>query len=157
VKQCSRCKETKPLSEFNKDKRRKDCLTYHCKKCVSYYGKTRNGVVDRKHINELGQIWKKKNPDKVRAQWVKQMFGLSYTEYLSLYEKQHASCAICKTPLLLYGSKDDTDKIANVDHCHTTGKVRGLLCRKCNTALGLFNDNITAIKMAAEYLETNND
>ena len=54
-------------------------------------------------------------------------------------------------------SKDNfqvlADKVANVDHCHTTGKIRGLLCRKCNTAIGLLNDNATVLRLAAEYLD----
>lgn len=153
MKQCTRCKEFKPLDQFNKDKKTKSGLTYHCKSCVSHYCKTRNGVVDRAAINTQARVWKKANPHKVRAQQIKQNFGLSYDDYISLLEKQHHSCAICKTSLLPFGSVNQTDIIANVDHCHTTGKIRGLLCRKCNTALGLLNDNVDVIVAAATYLK----
>lgn len=153
MKQCTRCKEIKSLDQFNKDKKTKSGFTYHCKLCVSHYCKTRNGVVDRKHINKMASEWKKANPEKVRAQQIKQNFGLNYESYLQMLQSQNNSCAICNTSLIAFGSIDQTDIIANVDHCHVTGKVRGLLCRKCNTALGLFNDNENVIEKAALYLK----
>ena len=61
-----------------------------------------------------------------------------------MLEHQNECCLIC--------NKND-EKALCVDHCHKTGKVRGLLCNKCNKALGLFNDNIELIKVAASYLE----
>lgn len=157
MKQCTRCKEVKSLDQFNKDKKTKSGFTYHCKSCVAYYCKTRNGKVDRNHINTQNRLWKQANPDKVRAQQIKQNFGLSYNEYIQKLENQKNSCAICKTPLIPFGSINDTDKISNVDHCHTTNKIRGLLCRKCNTALGLFSDNIDTIIQAANYLKEYKD
>jgi hypothetical protein len=71
------------------------------------------------------------------------VYGLTPDEYRRMAEAQDNRCAICgSTPRLLY-----------VDHNHNTGKVRGLLCVSCNSALGLFRDSIGAIEKAAAYLK----
>jgi len=154
LKTCSKCKEEKEDQFFCKDKRRKDGLHPQCKLCVSTYSKNHKKKPEVwKKVKEQSGEWKRSNPDKVRAQAVKKLFGLSWEDYLQKYAEQDGSCAICKTHLILYGDRAKTDKIANVDHNHTTKQIRGLLCRKCNTAIGLLQDNITVIKNASEYLE----
>jgi hypothetical protein len=110
-------------------------------------------MATKKANPETRKLWNQKNPDKVRAHQIKIKFGISWEEYLGLFSKQHGSCAICKTPLELYGSMADRYKIAHVDHCHSSGKVRGLLCSKCNVGLGAFKDNQTALRNAADYLD----
>lgn len=83
-------------------------------------------------------------------------YGLSKTDFMSLYEQQHGCCAICKTPIKILDDFSSVSDIARVDHNHTTGEVRGLLCHGCNAAIGLFKENTTAIRLAAEYLEKYN-
>jgi hypothetical protein len=70
-------------------------------------------------------------------------YGIGVKDYDAMYEKQEGKCAIC-------GIK--RDKNLDVDHCHDTGKIRGLLCNCCNQALGLLNDDENIIKKAAEYV-----
>jgi Recombination endonuclease VII len=73
-------------------------------------------------------------------------FGISHEIYDEMLSKQNNSCAIClRTSPTGYGW--------HVDHCHTTKKVRGLLCSKCNQGLGLFEDSLTSLRKAIEYLE----
>lgn len=72
-------------------------------------------------------------------------YGLTIIEHLDLLKNQDYKCAIC-------GDKDDW-KSLNIDHCHSSGKVRGLLCTKCNTGLGMFNDKTELLLLAATYLE----
>lgn len=72
--------------------------------------------------------------------------------YQALFDRQNGKCAICGTDS---GSNGRGDKLA-VDHCHESGNIRGLLCHRCNTALGLFNDKIEVIRSAADYLATAN-
>lgn len=74
-------------------------------------------------------------------------YGITLDQYYALEKLQDGVCAICKKP--------NTCKKTNrlyVDHCHATGKVRGLLCMKCNTGLGYFDDNISKLREAIEYL-----
>lgn len=75
-------------------------------------------------------------------------YGISVNEYLEMVEKCGNCCEICG----INGELTRYKKLC-VDHCHTTGKVRGLLCDKCNTGLGSFNDSINTIIDAARYIE----
>lgn len=80
----------------------------------------------------------------------------SYTlaELESLYASSNGVCQICGKPQT--GFKNGGQKNLAIDHCHKTGKVRGLLCTKCNTALGKFNDDPSLLRKAAEYLDKSN-
>ena len=73
-------------------------------------------------------------------------YGITLKEYDSLYARQNGKCAIC-------GTEQWGDRGPFVDHDHDTGEVRGILCSKCNYALGLFGDSLTLITLAAEYLK----
>lgn len=80
-----------------------------------------------------------------RYQFVKTTYGLDRESYDILLDKSQGVCDICKTPC-------KTNKNLTIDHCHTTGKVRGLLCNVCNRALGLFKDRVDLLKSAIDYL-----
>lgn len=77
-------------------------------------------------------------------------YGINLKEYERLYARQNGLCAICHEP-----EKGKTRLFLAVDHSHDTGQVRGLLCSRCNTALGLFNDSITNLMAAVWYLRKN--
>lgn len=84
--------------------------------------------------------------DKIRVNnRLKKKYGITLEEYQRLWEGQGEVCAICKTPKL-------TQRMLCVDHCHKTGEVRGILCIKCNSALGKFNDDPKLLQKAIEYL-----
>ncbi len=70
-------------------------------------------------------------------------YGLSREEYRRLLEEQNGVCAVCKLP---------SRRALCVDHCHATRQVRGLLCDKCNTALGLLGDDVRRLLAAVAYL-----
>lgn len=71
-----------------------------------------------------------------------------------MLEDQHNHCAICGTTNGMGNGVANPKNITlAVDHCHITGKIRGLLCNLCNRALGLFQDNIMNLEMAITYLE----
>jgi hypothetical protein len=89
------------------------------------------------------------NPDKVRSAQLKARYGLSLLEWQALWEKQKGLCSICRCVL-----EKDT---VHTDHCHTTKKVRGLLCRHCNRGLGAFLDSIGILKSAILYLKRSTD
>ncbi len=73
-------------------------------------------------------------------------YGIGVKEYILLYTKQSGKCAICGT------HQRDVKRMLAVDHCHTTGIIRGLLCGNCNTGIGFFGDDIEELKKAIEYL-----
>ncbi len=80
--------------------------------------------------------------------WLKNTYGITEVEHENMLELQQYLCAICKKEL--YPRRD-----THIDHCHTTGKVRGILCSKCNTGLGMFNDSIETLLNATDYLVMN--
>lgn len=81
-----------------------------------------------------------------RERTVKSKYGLDSIEYASMLKAQNNRCAVC---LNLFEGKN----FAHVDHCHTTGKIRGLLCRTCNLGIGHLKDDINLVQSAADYLE----
>lgn len=141
---CSACKLIKPACEFVKDKYRKGGVRPFCKKCKNQRAlePRRKWRIDNKEKNRDYEIWDHR----------KRKFGLSKDDYFSLIAKQNNSCAICKNTF----PNVVAHKLIHIDHCHKTGKVRGLLCQKCNHGIGMFLDSITICRDAALYLEKHN-
>ena len=75
-------------------------------------------------------------------------FGISSMDYAKMFEEQNGVCFICSKP-----QRKKVHKHLFVDHCHTTNKVRALLCNNCNTGIGMFEENIQTMKDAISYLE----
>lgn len=73
-------------------------------------------------------------------------YGLTVDEFLELHEKQDGKCAIC-------GNAPSTQRGLHVDHCHTTGVVRGLLCHGCNVGIGALKDDVGLLRAAIDYLK----
>jgi len=136
MKTCSGCKTEKPASEFYKANcKSADGLQAWCKVCA------RNAAT----------AYRKRNPKagyEIRRRSVlKIVYGLSEQEYDAMLEQQNNACAICFVPAWL------EDRRLAVDHDHDSGKVRGLLCARCNRGIGLFDDEPARLRSAAEYLE----
>jgi hypothetical protein len=77
---------------------------------------------------------------------LKRYYQLTYKEWLQIWNNQDGKCLICQIPF-------DKPSDSCVDHNHITGEIRGLLCRKCNCAIGLLKENIQSIKNMLKYLE----
>ena len=75
---------------------------------------------------------------------LKKEFGLTVEDYEQLHETQGGKCAVCGRP--------ENGRRLDVDHCHTTGKIRGLLCNPCNQSLGLLGESPERIKGLLAYL-----
>ena len=88
------------------------------------------------------------NKDKAFERYLKNTYQMSVEEYETSLKNQSEVCAICK-------SKCVSGKKLAVDHNHDTGEFRGVLCRQCNRALGMFRDSPTILHSALEYLELN--
>ena len=91
--------------------------------------------------------------DYYRDRYLQKKYGISLSEYRQILDKQDGKCAICKVVAEEDHLKiNDTIKRLYLDHCHETGKVRGILCAHCNSVLGYAKDNITVLKNAINYL-----
>lgn len=164
-KKCSICKMDKELKEFSPNKSKRSGISSYCKPCKSVYGKKWNKENQekkriynkqrysdcREQIREKQNIWYKNNSEKhCDNNWkakIKRNYGLSIEDYNNLYLKQEGKCKICER------HQDDFKKRLSVDHCHKTGKIRGLLCDDCNTSLGKFRDDLKTLSNALKYLE----
>ncbi len=102
------------------------------------------------------KAWKDRNPskhhDSTRASWLKSKYGITPEDYDQMLVKQHGCCGICGVDAPSRGNK-----YFAVDHCHKTGRVRGLLCNECNRGMGLLRDSSDLCRKAAEYLETQSE
>lgn len=85
-----------------------------------------------------------------RAHHYRRKYGISIADYDLMFAKQGGRCAICGTDDL--GRRTSKPGVFHIDHCHDTGKVRGLLCGDCNTGLGCFKDDTGLMQRAQEYL-----
>lgn len=102
-------------------------------------------------IRAQNTTWRKKNKEKVRDAQMRRNFGVSLKEYEEMFFEQGGLCAICGKPETT--TMRNAVKFLAIDHDHVTGKVRKLLCHRCNTALGLVGDSIEVLKKMIEYLE----
>ena len=91
----------------------------------------------------------KENPEKAYAIQIKAKYGITLDEYKAMLETQGGKCAICESSDPGGSSKTRFC----VDHCHTTGQVRGLLCSKCNLAISYMDDNTSRLTAAIHYLQ----
>ena len=141
MKECSVCKETKPLLCFYNSKKSKDGKGYRCKDCdkiARTFWETENK--ERAHLSQ-------------RQRNLKHKYGVDLDWYTKKFEEQNNSCAICESTInKTTGAREFWN--FSVDHCHKTGKVRGILCNNCNRALGLLMDSPTLLRKAANYVET---
>lgn len=83
--------------------------------------------------------------------YLRKEYGISYEEYMKMYNLHDGKCHICQQRGFRIDKNQKLDLA--VDHCHTTGIVRGMLCHNCNRGLGLFQDNINYLLNAVDYLE----
>lgn len=140
MKTCTVCKQAQSLENFYSRKSAKDGKGYRCKICD----------------NKARLKWQSDNPEKAhtsqRGRNLKHKYGVDLVWYEEQLKKQNYSCAICGIKENKVDRGGRAELSFAVDHCHTTGKVRGLLCNQCNRALGMFKDSIELINNAIDYL-----
>jgi hypothetical protein len=83
--------------------------------------------------------------------YLQRTYGITVNDYKDMLKEQDSSCKICGKEGWVMTTNHKMRLV--VDHCHTTGKVRGLLCHKCNQGLGLFQDSVENLTTAASYIQ----
>jgi len=138
LKVCPVCKESKTSENFYASKRTKDKLDTRCKECADAYKEqwVAKDPLKNKSVSENARLLKR--------------YGITLEEYNKLSEEQNHCCKICGKTASQGRARS---KFLSVDHCHETGEVRGLLCQKCNTGIGLLGDNYKSLEKALQYLE----
>lgn len=134
MKVCTKCDKEKHLNEFRLRVGRKNGSRHSwCKSCVYESNKAR--TVDQEKNYKL-----------------KYNFGISLIEYNRMLAEQNYVCKICGSPETAKSNVGGIKSLA-VDHCHTTGKIRGLLCQDCNVGIGKLKDNPILLQKAIDYLK----
>lgn len=136
MKACTKCGTTKELTEFYSNKARPDGVTTYCKSCCKEKQRAYRQTVEGKA---------KKNANS-RKHYIKNTYGLTEQQYSEMKAACSNKCAIC-------GKSENLGKILSVDHCHATGKVRNLLCFRCNSVLGKVEEDCDLLAKMISYLE----
>ncbi len=143
TKRCSKCREELPLNKFHKNRAQKYGVEHYCKECKSQYSKKRYRE-DWDRTIQRDREYRKKNWGKLRQYRLKTAYGITPEQHKQMYLGQDGRCAICED-LVPYGK-------IHTDHNHETGKVRALLCRRCNMGIGMFGDTLEGALKVVEYL-----
>ncbi|WP_405738856.1 endonuclease VII domain-containing protein [Streptomyces sp. NBC_00028] len=177
AKQCRKCQRDLPLAAFARDRNRLDGLQVHCRECVAEYSaahyrrrREAMGKAVREHVEVPAghKLCRTCGEVKPHSEWhrnatasdglstrckacravqgrqdhLKRQYGMTEAERDEMVASQMGLCVIClKAPAV------------HVDHCHKTGRVRGVLCFNCNSAIGKLGDDPDAVRRAAAYLE----
>lgn len=152
---CTKCGKEflRTAKFFYKDNQKKDGLRPECKVCSNKVSQVYlNTEVGKLVHNKANAKYKKTTRGKF-INWkcyLKSNYNLTVEDYDSLSISQNHLCAICNNPEIV--RYKGNLKILCVDHSHSTGKVRGLLCSRCNKAIGLLEDDMTLLLSAIKYL-----
>ncbi|MBM3672935.1 MAG: hypothetical protein FJW86_12260 [Actinobacteria bacterium] len=160
MKRCSKCGETKPFAGFYRARACADGHRPECKACFAKAQKARYLKNPQKQIERV-RAWREKNPEKfhayqrqyraknkpaMREGHLRRTFGLTQADYDEMLRAQSGGCAIC-------GDKPKAGESFHVDHCEAG--VRGILCVRCNNALGQLREDEGIAGRAVDYLASN--
>ena len=134
-KVCYTCEEEKPVDEFGANNQNKDGKCGSCRTCMNLKKK-------KDHHKSLST---KEGRDKHYDKHLRKYYDITIDDFYNMQNEQEGVCKIC-------GGVDASCRLS-IDHCHTTGEVRGLLCGPCNKGIGLLKDNVGLLKQAIVYLE----
>lgn len=141
LKDCTKCYQSKPESEYNFRNKKKGTRMAFCKDCQHRYQAAYRDT-RRAEFKASNKAWAQNNKDRLYEYHLKRVYGITLADYKTMVSAQDGRCACC-------GKEPKSDhRISNlsVDHCHESGVVRGLLCNKCNLILGYFeSDHVSNI------------
>jgi len=145
TKICPKCKEEKLLLEFGKDKTKKLGVSSYCSVCAAE-NRLKNYRKDSNEEKKKLKSYYAKNKAAFRNYSLKALYGLSSEQFEAMKIGQNHACKICQT------HESNLKRGLFVDHCHETGRVRGLLCQSCNTMLGSAKDSTLVLQAGVAYL-----
>lgn len=143
MKHCGGCDKEQLPSEFHKNRAHKDGLASQCKTCC-------DGRVRSERFRERKREYRVENLSRIKlydkSYRLKVVYGIDLKTYAKMLKDQGEKCLICEVP------RSECVKDFHVDHDHKSGKVRGLLCFKCNAGIGNLCDDVKIIERAIRYL-----
>ncbi|MDQ3898389.1 MAG: endonuclease VII domain-containing protein [Actinomycetota bacterium] len=162
MKKCVKCGVFQPLESFYRAKGTRDGYRGDCKNCFRARAKARYPLVREANIARARK-WRQENLERFqatqrrmrstpegklrqRAGHLKRKYGITLAQYDGMLEAQGGGCCICGRP-----PRDDIS--LHVDHDHSTGEIRGILCFRCNNALADFQEEQQLLEKAAAYLD----
>lgn len=148
MKTCTGCGRSKPLTAFSVDRHRRDGRQVRCKQCqtiarAEHRARDPERARTSAHANYVRT--RERHRERGRAAHLRRKFGMSPEQYAVRLSDQGGMCRIC-------GAVPRPGRALPVDHDHSTGKVRGLLCDRCNRLIGLAGDDPAVLTAAARYL-----
>jgi len=161
LKTCARCGACSSKDDFTNDKNRSDGKHPWCKSCARD-GKRRSmaNPKARDRMREYQRLWARKPENRAknlarqktdagkagkRRAKLKAKYGLTEAQYIEMLSRQEGVCAVCRDAFL-------SPKHTHTDHCHKSGRVRGILCHNCNRALGAVKDSPKILRSLISYL-----
>ena len=162
MKRCKKCGTTKPVEDFYRCAGMRDGYRSDCKAC-NLREKRESYLANPDAAKDRARRWQQENPERLnayrrarrlepevklreRAGHLKRKYGITVQQYDAMLEAQGGGCCICGRP-----PREDIS--LHVDHDHSTGNIRGILCFRCNNALADFQDNQHLLQKAADYLD----
>lgn len=161
--ECTKCKEFRMREEFSPTTKTQLGLFAHCKACIAKNvrawrmenydrDKARHAAYREQNRERIRETQNKRYAELGTTKYfehIRGAYGLTEDQYFAMLESQQECCFICLQEFRYTGRKDSPC----IDHDHTTGKVRGILCGSCNLALGQVRDNPAILRKMIEYLE----
>lgn len=144
---CTKCGNEKSIFDFTRRYKNKAQRHEQCRDCKGNY---RRAWIKTLEENPAAR-WKKRNPEKeadCADRYILKKMGLTLEQYKIINERQRGLCAICNKPNTFRGRRRLV-----FDHCHASGKFRGLICHYCNLVLGAAKDKPETLIAAAQYLD----
>ena len=147
MKQCTKCKQSMPPTPeyYYRDKSKSDGLSSRCKECAFYSVREQKLAANRAYSRtEKGRQVSRESARRHRASGkykdnvLRREYGITLDDYNERVEEQRGLCLLCGKPETLVDKPTGKIKSLHVDHDHETGKVRGLLCGRCNRVLGIY-------------------
>lgn len=133
---CPRCGHERPIADFPRDRSRKSGIYPWCRSC---------------NVDGMRR-WRERNPERAkstaRRNGLLRRRGITVAQYDEMLQRQDSACAICGC-----SEAESTKGVLEVDHDHESGRIRGLLCGRCNLSIGKFDDDVALLRSAIRYLE----